>query len=450
MTSDLIIIGAGPGGYETAVQAAKAGLRTVVIEANQLGGTCLNVGCIPTKCLCRNAEFLRDLRQADALNVELSGFKFRLDEAIKRKDEVVSQLVGGIAGLLKHPNITLLTGKAEFLSKTTVKVNEEVCEAPNIIIATGSVSKMLPIPGIDLPCVLTSTEMLSLTQLPQRLCIVGGGVIGLEFASIFHSFGSEVTVVEFCKEILPQFDADIAKRLRMSLKSQGINIITGAAVSKISQDGHQQATVTYELKGEEVALETDIVLMAVGRAANVESLNLSDVGIAFDRRGIQVNDFMQTNIDGIYAIGDINGRCQLAHAAVFQGKRALHHILGHHQDDGLRLDLIPAAVFTHPEVASVGLTTEQAKAAGLNLKAYKGFFRSNGKALAMAEPEGMVKLLADESGVLRGAHLYGAHSADLVHEITTFMQKGGTLSDIANMVHAHPTLSEVILQAAEA
>ena len=454
--ADLIIIGAGPGGYETAVRAAKAGLNTVIIEAAKVGGTCLNVGCIPTKCFCRNAEIVRNLKEAEALGIENVSYSFNMQKVVERKDQVVGTLITGIESLLKHPMITRVQGQATFTGEHQVHV-ENACnadgesietdyEADNIIVATGSVTKFLPIPGKDLPKVLTSTEMLSLTEIPKRLCVIGGGVIGMEFASIFNAFGSEVTVLEYCKEILPNIDSDITKRLKASFKGQGINIINNAAVNCIEDKGNCY-TVGYELKGAQQSVDADIVLMAVGRAANTASLQLEKAGIATDRRGIVTNDNFETNVPGVYAIGDVNGKCQLAHAASFQGLHALNHILG--KEDNIRLDIMPAAVFTFPEAATVGVTSDYCKENGIQATAHKSFFRANGKALAMNESDGMVKILTDENDTIIGAHVFGPHAADLIQEIAALMNKGAKLSELAQIVHAHPTLGEVMMNAAQ-
>ncbi|MBP5731589.1 MAG: dihydrolipoyl dehydrogenase [Bacteroidaceae bacterium] len=443
---DLIIIGAGPGGYETTVKAAHAGLKTAIVEQARLGGTCLNVGCIPTKCFCKNAELLSELSDAEQLGIKSLSFDgIDMKKVVERKNEVVNTLVSGIEMLLKHPNIIRANGKAKFVDAKTIEVEGETYTAPNIIIATGSVTKFLPIPGKDLPKVLTSTEMLDITEVPKRLAVIGGGVIGMEFASIFNAFGSEVTVLEYCKEILPNFDADIAKRLKASLKGKGINIINNAAVNGIKDEGTHYS-VTYMLKDKEESVDTDIVLMAVGRGANTASLNLEDVGIETDRRGIVTDDDFRTNVEGIYAIGDINGKCQLAHAASFQGQHVLNVILG--KKDNIRLDIMPAAVFTNPEAATVGLTAEYCKEHGINAKAHKSFFRANGKALAMNESDGMVKILTDDNDVIIGCHMYGPHSADLIQEVAALMNKDAKLSELAEIVHAHPTLGEIILNAA--
>lgn len=465
MNTDLIIIGAGPGGYETAVRAAKAGLQVVIIEKEHLGGTCLNAGCIPTKCLCHSAEGLPPAPSQER-GENSSAY---LEEAIARKNEVVGKLKAGVAQLMKTPGITLVEGEARFLDSHTVAVNtmDNEFSAPNIIIATGSQTKFLPIPGAHAEGVVTSTEMLNLTTLPQRLCIIGGGVIGLEFASIFQSLGSQVTVIEFCKEILPNFDRDLAKRLRTSLKKRGIEFHTSAAAKEIRplpaspcREGEDtipplngevrgRLQVDFEEKGKLQSVEADLVLMAVGRAANLQSLNLADVGIETTPRGIVVDDHMQTNVPGIYAIGDVNGLIQLAHAASAQGKIALDHILNS-SCGGWEGAVIPSAVFTVPEAAMVGQTEEQLTEAGVDYQTHKALYRANGKALAMDAEDGIVKILTNGDGRILGCHILGAHASDLIHEVTMAMRLGASIHDLADTVHAHPSLSEILLAAAEA
>lgn len=458
-TYDIIIIGAGPGGYETAIEAAKSGQTVCIVEKAQLGGTCLNVGCIPTKCLCRSAELLHEARIAAEFGIQTAQVDFDLPAAIQRKDKVVESLVSGIETLMRTPGITLLRGEARLADTHsrpyTVEVNtpsEKVSiQASNIIIATGSVSNFLPIEGAHAPGVVTSTELLSATTMPPRLCIIGGGVIGMEFASIYNSFGSKVTVIEYFKEILPFFDRDMAKRLRTSLKKRGITFKTGAAVTKIEDTGATK-TVHYTEGNTNGSEEADLVLMAVGRAANLGSLNLDEAGIHYTKRGITVATDMQTNIPGIYAIGDINGMMQLAHAATFQGKVALSHILAQNPEATLQpslhnihLDICPAVVFTLPELAMVGRTEEQVKEEGIDYAVKKISYRANGKALAMGEGEGTMKILTDQNDHILGAHILGAHAADLIHEITLLMTLGATTTDLKRTIHAHPTLSELFI-----
>ncbi len=443
----LIIIGAGPGGYEVAVRAAKAGLSVLVVEAKHVGGTCLNEGCIPTKCLCKNAALLQEIKEASAFGINTGEVQFDLPTAIARKNDVVQRLTAGIHSLMKTPGITLVEGTAQFVDEHTIQVNGEQYTADHIIIATGSVSKFLPIEGAHSRDVVTSTELLNIESIPSRLCIIGGGVIGLEFASIFNAFGSQVTIIEYCKEILPAIDRDIAKRLRTALKKQGITFITGAAVTAIHPQEEGHSIVKYTEKDKTKTHEADLVLMAVGRAANVGSLNLADVGIAHSPKGIEVNNNMQTSVPHIYAVGDVNGLCQLAHAATFQSYRALNHILD--RQDDIDLSIIPAAVFTTPEVATVGLSEEQAEAAGIAYTAHKAFYRANGKALSMGAEEGLVKILTDTEGIIIGCHILGEHAADLIHEAAMLLRHRATLATLHNTVHAHPSLSEILLATAD-
>lgn len=440
-TTDLIIIGAGPGGYETAIVAAREGMKVVLVEAEALGGTCLNEGCIPTKCLCRSAEVADLMKEAATFGVVAESGGINLVEVMKRKNEVVAQLAAGVASLLKSPGITLVQGKATFAGPHEVIVGEDHFSAPHIMIATGSSAKKLPIPGADLPGVVTSREMLQLEQIPKRLCVIGGGVVGMEFASVFHSFGSEVSVVEYVKEILPSFDRDIAKRLRTALKRKGITFNVGAAVTEISKvdGGYKVAFVSGNKEGQ---VEADLVLMAVGRGPRLQHLGLDEIGMQYTSRGIVVDENMQTNIEGVYAIGDVNGICPLAHAATAQGRCALYHILG--KDGAPDLQLVPAAVFTVPEVAMVGHTEETASAAGLEYSIRKAFYRANGKSLSMGESEGIVKILVGPDGLLLGAHVLGAHAADLIHELALAMHAKMGVERIQSLIHAHPSLSEIL------
>ena len=444
-STDLIIIGGGPGGYETALLAAQRGLAVTLIERGNLGGTCLNEGCIPTKTLCRSAALACDMKKAAELGVAVGDWSVDFPTIMARKNAVVEQLRMGVEALMRHPKISLVTGDARFVDALTVEVAGERYAARDVIIATGSTAATLPIEGADLPGVVTSKELLDLHELPQRLTVIGAGVIGLEFASIFHALGSNVTVLEYAREVLPHFDTDMAKRLRQSLGKRGIVIETQAAVKSVAKINSSLA-VNYEKKDKTLAVEADVVLMAVGRKANVSSLNLDDVGIDYTQRGITVDDNMLTNVPHVYAIGDINGKMMLAHAATFQGVCALNHIMG--ESCRVRLDVMPAAVFTMPEAATVGLTEEDCKERGIEYVAKKSYFRANGKALSIGEPEGYCKLLVAADHRLLGCHILGAHASDVVQEVCALITRGASCDDLALTIHAHPTLSEVVLSAA--
>ena len=433
MTSDLIIIGAGPGGYKAAEYAAKQGLKVVIFEAGEVGGTCLNVGCVPTKTYVHSATF---------------------EEARERMVQVVTQLRQGVEGILSHPNITLVRGRARFTATGAVCCDNiatketETCDiarngadaiatketetyaARNVIIATGSETKWLPIKGIDDARVVDSTGLLQLDTLPKKLCIIGAGVIGMEFASVFNRFGSEVTVIEYLKECLPALDSDVAKRLRKTLEKQGITFKMKTAVQDIAD------------------IDADVILMATGRKPRTEGLNLEALGITLTPQGaIPVNENFIVS-DGVYAIGDVNGRQMLAHAAEMQAVRAVNSIL--QRKDQIRFDIMPAAIFTEPEAACVGPTEDQLKAEDVAFKCHKAFWRANGKAVAMGETEGMLKLFSEpDDGRILGCHAYGAHAADIVQEVAVLMCCGATVQRLRDMVHIHPTLGEVLKAATE-
>lgn len=429
----LLIIGAGPGGYETAVEAAKRGMEVTLISEGPLGGTCLNEGCIPTKTFCHYAELIEQNLKA-GLDCKPS-----FAAAAERKQAVIEQLRGGINMLLK--GVQVVQGRAQFKDAGTVVCNGTEYTADKIIIATGSVSASLPIPGAD-SCI-TSKEILDLKEVPASLCVIGGGVIGLEFASIFRSFGSEVTVLEYCPNILPRFDVDLAKRLKQSLSKRGINIEVQAQVTGINGN-----IVTYIKKEKEFTVQSDKILMAVGRRPNTEGLNLEAAGIDYTRKDITVNDRFETNVPGIYAVGDVTGGIMLAHAATYQGLHALNCMCG--QQDSIRFDLIPAAVFTMPEVATIGLTEEQCEEQNLEVRCLKSFYRANGKAVSMDETDGYCKIIVASDGKILGAHLMGAHASDIIHEIAAVMNLGSNLDMLQSVIHAHPTLSEVLQSALHA
>lgn len=429
MKTDIIIIGSGPGGYRAAGYALQQGKQVVIIEKAEAGGTCLNSGCIPTKCLAHDAE------------ANASDFP----AAAERKRNVMNQLRQGIEQLLSAPGITLVRGEATFKDARTVTVDGIDYEADDIIIATGSSSKMPPVEGIDNPRVITSTEALNFQTLPAEIVIIGAGVIGMEFASILSRFGAKVSVIEYLKECLPVIDKDIAKRVRKQIeKLQGVTFYMDSAVKAINDN---EVVFVSNKNGKETRLECPgcPVLIATGRKPNIDGLNLEAAGVEYSPKGITVNDNMLTSVPHIYAIGDVTGRQMLAHAATFMGFRAVNAIVG--KADKIRFDIMPSAIFTYPEAAAVGLTEDQCKQQGIECRALKGYYRANGKALAIDEPEGMVKLIAGADGRILGCTSYGAHSADIVQEVTAYMNCNATVADIADSVHIHPTLSEILQDA---
>lgn len=441
--TDLIIIGAGPGGYRAAEYAAKQGLKVVIFEANHVGGTCLNVGCIPTKSFARDAEIIQTLNNAETFGLNGLDYEFDFQKVVQRKDEVLSSLRSGIETLLSHPNITLVKAEAQFLDANTVTAAGEDYTAPHIIVATGSVPKTLRLEQPVTRRVLDSSDLLSLDHLPERLCIIGAGVIGMEFASIFHAFGTEVMVVEFLKECLPVLDTDIAKRLRKTLEKQGVTFHMQSGVTAITEDG----VVFTDKKGNAMTVAADEVLMAVGRAPRVFD-HFSKAGFEYaERTGIVVNEHLQTTVPHIYAIGDVNGRQMLAHAAEMQGIHVINQIVG--KVDDIRHDIMPAAIFTQPEAACVGLSEDRCKEQGIDYVCRKSFWRANGKALAMNESDGLLKLIVSPLGEILGCHAYGAHAADLIQEVSALMCRHTTVEQLAHIVHIHPTLSEILHAAAE-
>ena len=456
MKTDLIIIGAGPGGYRAAEYAAKNGLQVVIAEAEEVGGTCLNCGCIPTKTFCHHAALIDELRDTESTGLKNLNFEVDFPAIATRKQQVVEQLRAGVETLLSQPGIILIRGKAQFKDDRTVIIGEEEYTAPNIIIATGSEAALppfltsLPLGGSG---VGFSTDLLNIDHVPEHLCIIGAGVIGMEFASAFSSFGSRVTVIEFLKECLPPMDSDLAKRLRKTMEKRGVEFFMQSAVKQI--DGH---TVIFERKGKEQTVEADTILIATGRRPRTEGLNLAAAGIECTPKGaIPVDENFRVirsslpptggTEGGLYAIGDVNGLQMLAHAATFQGIRAVHDILG--KKDDIDFTAMPAAVFTNPEMAGVGPTEDQLKEqTDGNYICRKAYYRANGKALAMDATDGLLKLLADADGKIVACHVLGAHAADIVQEVTALINSRATLDNLADIIHIHPTLSEILHEAA--
>ncbi len=426
---DLIIIGAGPGGYEVAAEAAAKGMSVVLFEKDKLGGTCLNRGCIPTKCLCAAAERLNAVKSADCFGISVRDISFDFEIVHNRATDIVDQLRSDIESSLK--NVHVVYGEAILDSDKRVKCNDKEYSASKIVIATGSRPAQLPINGAGYA--LSSDEVLALKSLPSNITIIGGGVIGLEFASIFCAFGCEVTVLEYCKEILPGFDRDIAKRLRSYLSRRGVKIICGAKVTSIGPDN----TVAFETKGKFQNVDCDMVISAVGRQP-VVPYGFEKAGIELTERGfIKVDDNFKTTSKGIFAVGDVNGRCMLAHAASAQARTAIWGTP--------YLENVPGVVFTNPECASVGTKLENATE-GQEWKEVKLPYSANGKASASGQTDGLFKIVFDAlSGRILGCHVVGAHAADLVAEIAVAIAAEMTVKNLAyGVIHAHPSISELV------
>lgn len=437
-TFDNIIIGAGPGGYELAARLAAKGETVLIVEKDKLGGTCLNRGCIPTKCLVATAEAAHTINESASLGIEASGFKINFETAYNRMKQVVEGLREGVAAELSK--CTVIYGEAKLQSNKTILVDDETFEASSrIIIATGSTPAVLPIEGAELA--MTSDDVLNMSVLPQSVIIIGGGVIGMEFATILSNLGVKTTVVEFCKEILPPFDPEVAKRLRMSLSRKGVDIVTRAAVTSIKSSHDGMLQVTYSGKRGESQIEASQVIMAVGRKP-VIPVGVSEAGIELTHKGfIKVNERMETSVPGIYAIGDVNGLMMLAHAAIAQGR-----VVADGNPELFDSNRVPSIVFTNPEVASVGLTPAGLEDKGISFKTEKRMFAGNGKAQAMGKPEGFIKfaILPEFSNQIAGVTIIGAHAADLIAEATMLVTDKVSIDDVdSRYIHAHPTLSEM-------
>ncbi|WP_296865900.1 dihydrolipoyl dehydrogenase [Thermosyntropha sp.] len=441
---DLVVIGGGPGGYVAAIRAAQLGMNVALVEKDEVGGTCLNRGCIPTKAYFQNAKAVWTIKKAEDFNIEVGSFSFNMQKAKERKDSIVRNLVSGVKQLLEANKVELIKGEASLSSSDTVIVNDEEIKAKNILIATGSVPARLNIEGADLEGVITSDEALELTEIPSRFTIIGGGVIGLEFACIFSAFGSKVTVIEYMPNILPTLDKEISKRTGVFLKKQNIDVYTNAAVTKIEKEDKNLLVYVQGKKGD-IIIESDMVLMSTGRKPCTEGLNLDKVGIETERDFIKVDENYQTSVKGIYAIGDVIGGQMLAHKASEEGIVAVEKMVG--INASVHYHAVPGCIFTFPEIATVGISEEEAAAQGISYKVGKFQFAANGKAMTMGEAEGLVKVIADENDVIIGLHIIGPHASDLILEGTMMVKNRMKVKEVIGTIHPHPTLGEAIMEA---
>jgi dihydrolipoamide dehydrogenase len=450
MEKDLVVIGGGPGGYEAAIRAAQLGKTVCVVEKDKLGGTCTNRGCIPTKALYRHAEILNILHDIDEFGIKVSSYDMDVAVMQERKNKVVDQLRQGIEGLMKANDIQVIKGTGDIIDSSTVLVKDEngqesVVKTKNIIIATGSVPALPPFPGADAEGIFTSEDILNFTKIPKDLTIIGGGVIGMEFAGIFNAMGTKVTVVEFLPNILAQVDTDLTKRLLPMLKKKGMSINTSTKVVSIDkqEDGF---TVNCEGKKGPVSFNSEAVLISTGRKPAIDQKRCGELGIEFTRQGITVDENYETTVKGVYAIGDVNGKWMLAHAASHQGVQVAEHLAG--MGHGELGKIIPGCIFIFPEISIAGVSEEEAKAKGIDYVTAKFMFGANGKALALGEPEGLVKVVANKADMtLIGVHIMGPHASDLIHEGVLAIEKKLTVSELSHIVHAHPTLSESFVEA---
>lgn len=450
MERKLVIIGGGPGGYVAAIRASQLGVQAVIIEKDKLGGTCLNRGCIPTKTLYKNAEIMNTMRQADAFGVTLSAFELDMPSVQSRKNEIVEKMRAGIHQLMKGNRVEVITGEARFRGPQKLEVVSTdggitSINAEKIIIATGSVPSGLSVPGVDSPRVISSEEALNLKSVPKSIVICGGGVIGIEFAGIFASFGTEVTVIECAPKILQGLDEEIVKRLGIFLKKKKIKLETNVRITEIKEN----------TEGLQILAETErgcreyfcgLLLTAAGRSPDLMGLNLDAAGVKYDKKGIKVNHAYETSVEGVYAIGDVIGGQMLAHVASEEGKACVNGMYGY--DTVLEYESVPSCIFFSPEAAAAGMTEETAKEKGVDYLVGKFVFAANGKAMTMGEADGFVKIIADRSthGIL-GVHIIGPHASDLISEGALAIKNKLTIEQIGETIHAHPTLSEALLEA---
>jgi len=448
--SDVVIVGGGSAGYVAAIRASQLGGKVILIEKDALGGTCLNRGCIPTKALLHSVEILELLRGGKEYGVSVGELSIDFTKMMSRKDAVVNTLVTGVQYLMRSNAIEVIKGAGKVISPTEVEVDsgqQEAVRAARIVLTPGSVPSVVPIPGVDGSGVITSDDALQLSEIPQSLLVIGGGAIGVEFATIFAKLGTRVTIVEMLPQIIPTEDQELSISLRRVLERDGIKIFTSAQVSRIEDDPEGDKLISVVTGEGEQKLTAELVLVAVGRKSNIEGLGLERVGIKTERGSIAVNDRMETNIPGIYAAGDAIGGILLAHVASAEGEVAVENALG--KDSVIDYKVVPRCIYTMPEVAAVGLTESQAREEGLNLKVGKFPFTANPRAVILGQPGGFVKVLSDaKSGEIFGIHIFGPQATELISEATLAMKMEATVSEISSTIHAHPTLSEAIRETA--
>ncbi len=448
---DVTVIGGGPGGYVAAIRAAQLGMKVGLVERDRLGGICLNWGCIPSKALLKSAELYNSFKKAGEFGFAFTDLKFDFTKIIKRSRDIADRVSKGVEYLMKKNKIEVMSGTARFTGKNSIEVSKDGKVIDTIktrftLLATGGRPRSIPGVTIDRKKVITSTEGMTLPELPKSMLVIGGGAIGIEFAYFYNSLGTKVTVVEMLPSVLPKEDKEITKLLESSLKKQGIEILTNARVESVAVGN--EVTMKVSTKDETRELKGDVALMAVGVQGNVENLGLEALGVKVEKGAIVVDKFGKTNVEGIYAIGDVSGAPWLAHAASHQGIVAAEHLAGKSMH-GFDRTNIPSCTYCQPQVASVGMTEEAAMASGHKVKVGRFPFRPLGKAMAIGETEGIVKLVFDEKyGELLGAHIIGSEATELIAELVLARALESTNEELFRTMHAHPTLSEAIMEAA--
>lgn len=445
---DAVVVGGGPGGYECAIRLSQNGLKTALVEEAELGGTCLNRGCIPTKTLLHSADIYHDAKNGAPFGVNVGELTFDYAKIIERKNAVAKQLSNGVAFLEKNHGVTVFASHATLADRNTVELaNGETLQCDHLIVATGSSPARIPIPGVDLPGVVDSTGLLNMTTCPKHIIIVGGGVIGVEFATFFYRLGVPVTIVEMLDRVLGPLDKDITDFVEAELKRCGVELVLGVRVESI--EAGLKVNYAAVKDGAKGSVEGDVVLIAGGRAPNTKGIGLEKLGVRMDRKGfVEIDGLCRTNVPGVYAIGDINGKMQLAHVASAQGLLVADHIAGKPCKQ-LNYNRIPSCVYCNPETAMVGLTEEQARATGREIGTGTFNLSGNGKALTMGENKGLVKFVYDKAtDEILGFHVIGPRATDLAAEVAAVMECEGTVAEIGRTVHPHPTVSEVVMEAA--
>lgn len=453
LSCDVVVIGAGPGGYVAAIRAQQLGLKTICVEKEHLGGVCLNWGCIPTKALLKNAEYMNFLKNSNEFGFEIKDVKVNFDVVIKRSRDVASKMSNGIGFLFKKNKVESVTGFGKIVAKGKVqvadnngKVTDEI-SAKHIIVATGARPRMFPGIEVDHKKIITSKEALIQKKAPNKMVIMGAGAIGVEFAYFYNAFGTDVTIIEMMDRILPVEDKDVSNELARHFRKSKINLMTSTRVVKASVKGKGVEIEVEKKDGKTEKLTADIALNAIGIQANIEGIGLEEVGIELDKGFIKIDNLMRTNVEGIYAVGDVAGPPWLAHKASAEGIELAEFIAGH-KTEGIDYNNIPGCTYCQPQVASVGLTEEKAKEAGYDVKIGKFPFTASGKAHGIGEAKGFVKMVFDAKyGEVLGAHMIGPDVTEMIGEVALARSLDATAKSIFKTIHAHPTLSESIMEA---